>query len=314
MTTRTRSLILALIATLTLALVGAGCGGDDSGGGSSGDATERLEKAFETEVTNGDLALTFEATLDGVEDLDGPLKFTLEGPYAQDSPEDFPVLDWQITAEGAGQSFEAGVIATEDNAYVEYKGESYEVGTELFGQLKSQQEGRSSSITPQSLKALGVDPSGWLTDAEIEDGEEIGGDSTELVTGDVDVPAVIEDLLKVAQSPAVRQQLEAQGLSDPESDEPSDEDLQEIEDSIDKLSVEFNIDEDDVLRRTSVDADFTIPEGADVDSLEGGSVTLDFVLREVDVEPEIEPPANPRPIQELISQFSGGSGAAPQLR
>ncbi len=308
MTTRTRSLFtLAILPILVLALVVAGCGSDDDGGGgASGEATERLEQAFKTEVTSGDLELTFEASLDGVEDLQGPLKFTLAGPYRQDSPQDFPILDWQITAEGAGQSFEAGVIATEDNAYVEYQGEAYEVGTELFSQLKAQQEDQSSSLTPQGLTTLGVDPSTWLTDAEIEDGEDIGGDPTELVTGDVDVRKVVEDIVKVAQSPAVRRQLESQGQSVPEIDQPSDEDLQKIEDSIESLSVEFNIDEDDVLRRTRVDADFTVPEGTDVDSLTGGSVTLEFVLNEVDVEPEIEAPANPRPLSELTSQFGGG--------
>lgn len=310
MTTRTRSSILAIFVILALGLIGAGCGDDgDSGSsgddGSSGDATERLEKAFEKPVTSADLTLSFEAALDGVDELKGPLKFTLEGPYKQDSPENFPVLDWDVTAEGAGQSFEAGVIATEDNAYVEYKGESYEVGAELFGQLKSQQAEQSSSLTPQGLKTLGVDPTSWLTDAQIEDGEDIGGDATELVTGEVDVGKVIEDILKVAQSPAVRQQLESQGQSVPEIDI-SDEDLQKIEDAIENLSVEFNIDEDDVLRRSFVDLDFTIPEGTDLDPLEGGSVTLDFVLNEVDVEPEIEAPANPRPLAELTSQFGGG--------
>lgn len=297
--------ITLLSLTAALVLLAAGCGG------SSQSPTERLDAAFENEVTSADIDLDVEATVEGVDELSGPLSFSLSGPYRQDDPEQFPVFDWQVAFEGAGQSFEAGITATEDNAYVEYEGQAYEVGTEVFAQLKAQQEGSGSSFTPQSIKALGVDPTAWLTDAEIEDGEEIGGDATDLVSGDVDVRQVIEDVVKIAQSPIVRRQLESQGQAVPEFEAPTEEELQEVEDSIERLSVEFNIDDDDVLRRTHVEADFTIPEGTDADGLTGGSVTLDFVLEDVGGELEIEPPADPAPISELSEALGGGAPALP---
>jgi len=302
--------LLAIAVSLVLALTLAACGGDE-GAGSSEDATALLERSFKKTVTAGELDLNVEAALDGVEDLKGPLKLTLKGPYAQENPKAFPVLDWDVTAEGAGQSFKAGVIVTEDNAFVEYNGETYEVGTELFKQLKDQQEAQQQSFSPQGLKALGIDASTWLKDAKVEDGEEIGGDSTQLVTGDVDIERVVKDLFKLIESPAVRQQLESQGQAVPDVPEPSAEDIKKIEDAIDKLALEVNIDEDDYVRRTFLDTDFTVPEGTEAGMLKGGSLSFDYTLTDVGNEPEIDPPTGAKPIQELLGQFGAAGGASP---
>lgn len=313
--TRIRLLtLLAFAVSLVLALTLAACGGDEGGGGSSEDATALLERSFKKTVTSGDLDLNVEAALDGVEDLKGPLKLTLKGPYAQKTPKDFPVLDWDVTAEGAGQSFQAGVVVTEDNAFVEYKGENYEVGAALFKQLKDQQEAQEETFTPQGLKAIGIDASKWLKNAKVEDGEEIGGDSTQLVTGDVDIERVVKDVFKLIENPAVRRQLESQGQAVPDVPEPSAEDIKKIEDAIDKLSLEVNIDEDDFVRRTFLDTDFTVPEGTQAGELKGGSLAFDYTLTDVGNEPEIDAPTGAKPIQELLSQFgagAGGGGATP---
>jgi len=131
------------------------------------------------------------------------------------------------------------------------------------------------------------------------------------VTGDVDVKRVIKDVFKLLQSPAVRQHLESQGQTVPQIDEPSDEDIKKIKDSIDKLELEVNIDEDDYVRRTFLDSDFTVPEGEDLGTLKGGSVTFDYMLTKVGIEPDIQAPADPKPIQELLGQFGGlGGGSA----
>ncbi|MEJ7750651.1 MAG: hypothetical protein WKF32_04270 [Thermoleophilaceae bacterium] len=311
---RTRFLtLLAIVASLTLALTVAACGAGENEGGSQ-EASDLLDKAFKKTVTSGDLDLNVDAALDGVEDLKGPLKLSITGPYAQDDPKAFPVLDWDIKAEGGGMKLEAGIIVTEDNAFVEYNGETYEVGTELFTQLKEQQESQQQAFTPQGLKALGIDATDWLTNAELEDGEEIGGDATQLITGDVDVERVIKDVFKLLQSPAVRQQLESQGQTVPEIDEPSEADIKKIEDAIDKLELEVNVDEDDYVRRTFLDADFTVPEGEDVGTLKGGSISFDYTLNDVGNKPDIQAPTGAKPIQELLGQFGGlggGSGAVP---
>ncbi|MDQ3645024.1 MAG: hypothetical protein M3356_05910 [Actinomycetota bacterium] len=315
MTTRNRSLMfLAIVATLALALIGAGCGGDDGGGSSDEDARALLEKAFTTQVDSGDIALDLKAELDGAEELKGPLSLTLSGPFKSEGPKDLPILDWDIVAEGAGQKFDVGLTVTNDNAFVEFQGEAYEAGTQLFSQFKQQYAAQQPN-GQLTLKSFGLDPATWLEDPEVEDGDEIGGDSTQVVSGTVDVEKVVRDFYSLTKSDAFRQQLERQGQTIPEIPEPSDEDIQKIEDAIDELTLEVNVDENDVARRLSLEGDFTVPEDAGDGEVKGGSVSFGYTLEEVGIDPQIEGPANAKPLTELIQQFGpllGGGLPQPQ--
>lgn len=303
MTTRNRILtLLAIVATLALALIGAGCGDDDSGG-SSDDATELLNEAFSQQVDSGDLELNFKAEFDGLAQLSGPLSLKLSGPFKSGGPKTIPVLDWDIVAEGAGQSFDLGLIVTDDNAFVKYQGESYEVGTELFSQFKEQYAAQQPDEQP-TLKSFGLDPASWLDDPEVSDGEPIGGAATQVVAGPVDVEKVVRDLYGLIQSDAFRKQFEAQGQTVPEIPEPSDEDIQKIVDAVDKLEVSVNVDDAGLARRVSVAADFTLPEGTGDGEIKGGSLSFDYTLKEVDIDPEIEAPADAKPLSDLTQQFA----------
>ena len=82
------------------------------------------------------------------------------------------------------------------------------------------------------------------------------------MTGDVDVELVVKDIFDLVKSPAVQKQLEAQGQATPKIDEPSQEELDKVEGAIENLKVEANVDENDVLRRMALDAEFKVPESA----------------------------------------------------
>jgi len=307
--------LLTIIAILALAAAGVGCGGDDGGGGGSDDASALLEKAFSTEVDSADLKIDVSADLQGVEQLDGPLSLTLEGPYKSQGKKKLPLFDWDIKVQGAGQSFTGGLVVTADNAFVQFQGTNYEVGTELFTRFAGQIE-QQSTAGPQNLKALGVDPASWLDDPEVGDGDDIGGDSTQVITGDVNLERVVRDFFDLAQSPAVRRQLEAQGQPAPEVKEPTDEQLKQVTDAIENLKFEANVDENDVLRRLFLDAQFKVPESADAGSLEGGKISFEFLLNEVGNDPQIEAPADAQPLSELTQRFGLqglGGGATPGL-
>lgn len=296
--------LLAIVATLALTLVAAGCGGDE-GGGSSEEARALLEKAFSQQVDSADIKLDAKAEFDGLAQLAGPLSLTLEGPFKSDGPRDLPVLDWKIEAAGAGQEFAAGLVVTDDNAYITYQGESYEVGPELFAQFKQQYAAQQPDEQP-TLKSLGLDPTTWLEDPQLEDGEDIGGDPTRAVTGSVDVEQVIRDFIEFSKSDAFRRQLEAQGRSLPQFEEPTDEEIQKIEDAIDELTLQVNVDDNDIARRLAIQADFTVPEDQVQDGgIKGGSVSFGYVFNEVGIEPEVQAPENARPLSELTQQFGG---------
>lgn len=307
----TRSLpVLALVAILALA--GAGCGGEGGGGG-DGDAAALLERSFAKQVDSGDLTLEIDADLEGSEMFSGPISVSLSGPFASAGGGEVPQLDWNVAFEGQGQNLAAGVVLTEDNAFIDFQGESYEVGTALYEQF-AQNFNQQESDGPQSLGALGIDAAEWLEDPTVEDGEDIGGDSTQLVTGTVDVARVAEDFAELLQSPAFRQQLESQGQTVPE---PSEEDIDRLEDAVDDVSFEANIDEEDFVRRVALEVEFTAPEASEAGGVEGGTVGVDYTLESVGGSPEIEAPADAAPIAELLQRFGlggvGGQGTVPGL-
>jgi hypothetical protein len=302
-----KSLRRLLLLPVILVIALSGCGGDDGGGGDTQDARALLEKAFSKEVDSADLKLDLKVELEGLPQANGPLSLTLEGPFKNNGEKKVPSLDWKVAANGLGQSLSAGLKVTEDNAYVNFQGQDYEAGKQAFDQL-TKSFGQREANEQQSLKQFGVDPATWLKDPKIEDGEDIGGDSTRKVSGEVDVRKVVKDGLELLRSPALRRQLESQGQTVPEVPEVKDEDIDRIERAIRKLTFEVNVDENDVARRLFADARFEVPQGADAGGLKGGSFSFGFVLREVGVEPEIEAPANPQPLSQLLGRFGLGGG------
>jgi hypothetical protein len=307
--------LLSLLATLVLAVV-AGCGGGDGGGDDN--ARALLERSFDKQVESGDLSLKLDADFEGSEMLSGPISVSLSGPFASAGGEDVPQLDWDLAFEGQGQNLAAGVTITDDNAFVDFQGQSYEVGSELYQQFAQSFESQQAD-EPQSLSAFGIDPATWLEEPTVEDGEDIGGDSTQLVTGTVDVQRVAEDFAELLQSPAFRQRLESQGQQVPE---PSEEDIDRLADAVEDVSFEANVDEDDYVRRIALDVDFTAPEGSDAaGGVQSGTVAIDYTLESVGDSPEIEAPADAAPIAELLQRFGlglgggglGGPGAVPGL-
>ena len=133
----------------------------------------------------------------------GSLTATIDGPFQGDAsnPTTFPQLDLtaKVSASGAGQSFnfDGGLIATKDNAYVEYQGQAYEVGSSLFQQFKTayEQSARKAKSEQGNQNAssifeqFGIDPKTWLTNVSNEGDETSTGQDTIHIHGDANVDA-----------------------------------------------------------------------------------------------------------------------------
>jgi hypothetical protein len=284
-------LAAALVAVLALAL--AGCGDDDGGGGSGGDAEALLKRGFATDVDTGVAKFAMELEVRGVQGLDGPLRLELDGPFrAAPSPTEMPDLDMDFEASGAGQTFTGHVIVTRENGWVEFRGETYEVGEELWARVIEFLR-RSNQGRPNTFGDAGVDPLDWVDDAETDGEEEIGGTTTTKVTGKLDMEALLRDSSKIS----------TQRL--PEST------LRDINDFVDDVDFEAWIGDDDIWRRLKAETEFEVPE-ADRDSLggmEGGRFSLDMELADPNEPVEIEGPAEARPIDELLRELEIPPGA-----
>jgi hypothetical protein len=278
-------LAAALLAVLALVL--AGCGDDDGGGSSGGDAEALLKRGFATDVDSGVVRLAMELEVRGVPGFDDPLRLELDGPFrAAPSPTDMPDLDVDFEATGAGQTFTGHLIVTRENGWVEFRGETYEVGEELWARLLEavRQENRGQ---PNTFKEAGIDPIDWIDDAETDGEEEIGGTQTTKVTGKLDVETMLRDFNKVSTERL------------PESA------MRDFSDAMGDVDFEAWIGADDIWRRLKAESEFEVPEEEreSLGGLEGGRLSIDLELSDPNEPVEIEGPADARPIDELLTEL-----------
>src|SRR3954466_7566123 len=166
------------------------------GSGSSADVKDTLDEAFSTPITSARIDLELTLKLDGVKQLNGPVKLSVQGPYETGGSQTIPKADWDIAASAAGQNFTAGFISTGDNAWVKFQGQNYEVGTAAIDQVNKQMA-QASGKKKQGLSSFGIDPKNWLTDAKDEGTEKVAGVETDHVSAALDVGAFVDDVNKL---------------------------------------------------------------------------------------------------------------------
>ena len=318
--TRIRARVAILALALAVPAAAAGCG-DDGGGGGSEDPTQVLEQTFNDAqpITSGELGISLDGSAEG--DQSGNLTATIEGPFQSDEadPTTFPQLDLSadISASGAGQSFdfEGGLVATEENAFVEYQGQAYEVGASNFQRFKalserSARQAQSNRDARSIFEQFGINPQAWLTNLSNEGYEDVEGTETIHIHGDADVERIISDFVEVAQR--------VPGNAAPRIDQAQ---LDQVQSAIQEASVDVYSGRDDqILRRLSLSLTIVPPadSGATVSSVD---VNLSVTLSDVNEPQEITAPEDAQPISGLLSELGlgglgpiepgGGGGPAP---
>ena len=297
-----RTLASLLVALLTLGLV-AGCGGDGDAADADTDVQQLLDETFsgDKSIESGRLDLALGLESDGGQ----PVTVNVSGPFQSQGAGRLPQLDVDASFEGGGQAFNGGIAVTEDRAFVSWDGTEYEIAGPVFQQFKAgyeeaakQSEGQQQD---QSLASRGIDPRRWLTNAKNEGERDVGGTETILITGDVDVPKLLEDVDSALEK--VRS-LGVQG-SDQLPERLTDEDKRQTAEAIDDLSVEiYTGAEDRILRRIVVALALTAPEGA-TDGAESVDVKFDLQLLEVNEDQTIEAPENAESFDALLEQLQG---------
>jgi hypothetical protein len=313
---RTALVVCALALPIPAAI--AGCGGSDSSS-SDEDPQTVLDETFnnDTRVTSGDLQLNASLSAEG--DQGGQLDVSLGGPFQGDPNDEnaIPQLDWtaSLSGQGAGQSidFSGGLVVTDDNAYVEYKDQPYEVGAKAFSSLRDQLESQASSssqstggFTEQCQTALqqagatdtsgcDIDLESWLTNLTNEGTEDVGGAETVHISGDADVNTILTDIGNLASAvPSAS----AQGF------DPSQ--LGTISDAVTDASIDVYSGVDDhVLRK--LDATLTI----DPSAIAGGAVipvsniqiSFSVEIDGVNEDQTISAPSGAKPISQLLGDL-----------
>ena len=291
--------LLALVAALTIAACG------DSGGDE--DPQEVLEATFsnDEEISSGVLDVSFDLTAEGGEDP-GTAEVSLGGPFESGSGNDVPKFD--ITAEidlqSDAQDFSGsvGVVSTGDSGFVNIQGTDYEVPAELFTEFTAifeQLQTRASS--------LAGNPANWLTDLSNEGNEDVEGTDTIHISGEADVPELIDELKGLLES---LERVTPDQLGQ----------LDQLTDTVKSASLDvFTGADDDILRKLEGSIELDPPDTPGASE----ALSLDFsvTIAELNEPQEIAAPTGAQPLGDLLQQFNidpsqlgaatdGGSGAS----
>lgn len=227
---RTRKNLLTLLMSLAIAIaipvVVAGCGGNDE------DPATVLSETFGgggEPANSGNLSLSLEGTADG--EISGSASASLSGPFQTDpaNPDSVPQLDWtgslQADANGMTIGVQGGLIVTADNAYIEYGGKTYELGTAAFSQLQAQMAAQAAQAATAG-EGEGLDPAAtfeqacaeaiaaqggdgaqcdfdfntWITNLANDGTEDVDGTETIHISGDFNVEQMLTDIVGLGAS------------------------------------------------------------------------------------------------------------------
>jgi hypothetical protein len=291
---------LLVIAFLALSLL-AGCGGGDDKADSSTDVNQLLKDTFsgKKDVKSGKLDIALNADSGGQSFV---VKIT--GPFESQGSGKLPKLDIDASLEGGGQSFQAGVTSTGDQGFVSYGGTDYAVPPSVFQQFKAgfeQSAKQGGSKNDQSLASLGIDPSKWLTNAKNEGEAKVGDTDTIKITGDVDVPKLLDDVNAALQKIRSLGGTGAAQLPD----QLSEQDKKQAEDAIKDLNVEIYTGADDkILRRMTIGMKLEVPDSAG-GGKQAADLKLDFQLLDLNEGQEIKAPEKTKPFSQLLSKLQG---------
>jgi len=303
---RIRALAAALVIALPIPAALAGCGGGS--GSNSEDPNQVLKETFNnpTSVTSGNLNISLNGSVEGAQS--GNLTATITGPFQGEAgnSKTFPQLDLtgKISASAPGQSFgfDGSLVTTKDNAYVEYQGQAYEVGTTLFKKFvqayqkqASQAQAQGAQNSSSILKQFGIDPANWLTNVSNEGTTDVEGTNTIHVHGDADVQQIVSDLGKIAQQVpgSTAQQL-------------TPAQLDKVKSYVKSASIDvYSGTSDKLLRKLAVALTITPPASANA-QVSSVNVNFSITLSDVNQPQTITAPSNPKPIRDLLGQLGLG--------
>jgi hypothetical protein len=259
---------------------------------------EVVKGAFEKDIKSANVELRLSA-----QSSQEALNVTLNGPYQSNGKGEIPSADLALKIEGAApKTLEGRLISTGKNAFVEYEGETYEVGEEQIAELEKQgASGAPNQLTPADIQKLMGTMQDWFPQSDAQENADLDGEAVTRGTGKLDLSEALTDLKELAKKPGMSG---AEGLK-----ELSHGDIKRIERMV--SDPRFTIDvgsSDGKLRR--IEASIKVDDSSDK-----GTTSFSLRFKDVDKPVTIDAPSSGKPIEELgrklEEEFGGGSTESP---
>lgn len=287
---RLRRAALAGAAAVLAALGAVGCGSEDP--------AQVLDRSFDNPPKSADTTVTAQLKLTGgaSPQAQQPISVRFSGPYRQNGPKELPSLDWRITGSFGGTSQAARIVTVPNNAFVEFMGQTYEVGENTIRQFNQQRPPQ------QKPSELGVKPSAWVVDPQDQGDAEVAGQDTTHISGRVEVGKLLRDSNRIVQQRAA-----TSGVPGASPQQIPEDQIRQIEQAVKNSTLDVFVGDDDKIRRVALKADFTLPPQQQAGTgAQGGTFNLTTELANVDGNQQITPPANAQPIERLLQQLPPG--------
>lgn len=293
-------LLLVLSISLIAAAAIAACGGS----GGDEDPQEVLNATFQNDQTieSGNLDISVKVDAEGGEN-GGSFDASVSGPFQGGESGQFPQFDMtaDVNLDSDAQDFSgsAGLTSTGQQAFVDFQDTDYEVPADVFSQFtaaytQAQEQSKQQQQDNQNLmSSLGIDPTNWLTDLSNEGDEDVEGTETIHISGQADVPKMLDDVQTIVQKvPQASQQVTPQQLSQ--------------FDQLGQLikSADFDIytgKDDDILRKMEANLEIDPPDAPG--SPDSVNVGFSVTLSDVNQPQTISAPSGAQPLDTLLQQF-----------
>ncbi len=290
-----------LVALFALAAAGAGCGSNDGSDAAPEEASEAqkvLGGVSLDGLKSGRIDLALGITSGGKEG--SSLDLRVSGPFRRTGGV-LPIADLEITAKGVVDGepidFEGGLTLLPKRGFLDYEGVKYEIDPYNFNIAKGAflpstpipgSKRQTYALTGCLEAAADLDLAEFGENLSDKPGANFDGVRTTEISGELDAPAVLDALVKLAKSSDCKAQLAAAGRS-PEEVEGLGDDLRG---SVKSTHLEASVGDDGIPRRIAgeLTAD---PSGGGSEEVE---VDFEFGLGAVNEAPEIKLPSNAKPI------------------
>ncbi|MDP1794925.1 MAG: hypothetical protein Q8K63_12400 [Acidimicrobiales bacterium] len=163
----------------------AACGETES------DALSQTEQRM-AELKAATIDLRYAATAGAGDSQTDPVGFQLAGPFEFSDKHDLAVFDLTYTRLLGGDEEVTAVRSTGESAFATVEDTTYKIDDRDLDSL------RISDDTDGGLGDLGI--ADWVRNPKTAPGDKIDGELTDVITGDVDVAAMLSDLARISES------------------------------------------------------------------------------------------------------------------
>jgi hypothetical protein len=216
-----RRLVLAALAAAAVLLTGCGSGDEGSGDGLTGNPRERAESVGFDGVHSGELeiSLAIDRYKPGNPES---VNMRILGTFLGAGQRDLPLFDMAVESNGSldGREVDSfgGLLLDSNYAVVNYENQTYAPPDTTFEEIEpkleeAQQEDGEGNVLACVKAAEGVPLSSFAENfRSLGQRETLDGEPVTLVEADLDIPAMIDGLVRLMGDPACGAQLKAAGV------------------------------------------------------------------------------------------------------